>query len=332
MVVYISSSCLAVPSDEDRRYLQAGRPRWSKHEYNTAYANEKGKRFLLGADRPWEKDIETRPKKKKAKREEITITDEEESIVISSSGSESESEEEEGERAGKRKKKGVEKGKGGKGGEKEKGKGKDKGQKEKDKLLMGLTEGDIRELLMYREKYQQMAKIVTGTSSEVPGVPSRKEIKKGQTVCVICNKNCGDTTKLRNHTDRWHAGKTKYRCMICKNRSFTNQKNLQDHLKLHDEEADVLPCPHIGCPSTFTTTQALKKHEKLHNIKKSDGANCRFQACQKWFRLKAYCTEHEEICIHNPNPTWYKCLYCPEKYRSRKLVNRHMKKDHGWGK
>ena len=48
--------------------------------------------------------------------------------------------------------------------------------------------------------------------------------------------------------------------------------------------------------------------------------------------MRRYAVEHEATCSKNPNIAELTCLYCKEKFKVRKRLNKHMKDKHGWGK
>ena len=181
-----------MPSDPDRKYLQADRPRWSGHSINLPHANKKGYNFLIkaDADKPWEEAAQKKPAAKTAskpatkKKEEVIEITTEESEEEEDEESESEEEQEEG---GKR------------------------------KLLKRVEEleKEVKRLKECEVKYKRIQDVVQGGASGVPGVPTRKEIKKGTTICQICKQDCKTTTKLRKHNDFWHLNTGKNKCTIC---------------------------------------------------------------------------------------------------------------------
>jgi hypothetical protein len=56
------------------------------------------------------------------------------------------------------------------------------------------------------------------------------------------------------------------------------------------------------------------------------------QYCSKSFSHIRYCKEHGKICERNPDKQTFKCMYCDNEYSIKKLLNRHQKSAHDWGK
>ena len=92
-------------------------------------------------------------------------------------------------------------------------------------------------------------------------------------------------------------------------------------------ELQKIPC--MQCTDLFNSMAALKSHIELAH---QAAANAPCNHCGKVFKTLRYCTEHEKICAHNPARQTFKCLYCSKTYSLKKLLNRHMKDSHSWGK
>ncbi len=75
----------------------------------------------------------------------------------------------------------------------------------------------------------------------------------------------------------------------------------------------------------------LKYHTDIEHSNVVEDFNCGF--CGKNFTQRRYCQEHMKTCSENPNKEVFKCLYpgCDKQFCVRKMLNKHMRKEHDWG-
>ena len=106
---------------------------------------------------------------------------------------------------------------------------------------------------------------------EVGALPSKKysALKKGQTVCPICKKECHQFSKLVSHYATKHTYQGKYTCTIYF-RTFSSQLILERHMPVHSKFKCFLPGhPAVkhGCPppGEYCTKEEFKTH-LMNNI------------------------------------------------------------------
>jgi len=105
----------------------------------------------------------------------------------------------------------------------------------------------------------------------------------------------------------------KYHCDVCK-RSYTTRSNLNQHMKVHDENRGH-KCN--VCWRVFPSNSHLISHYKTHTGEKP--YICKI--CGRGFARKPNCEAHEET--HNEDKP-YECHHCDKKYKTKWQLNKHM--------
>ena len=97
----------------------------------------------------------------------------------------------------------------------------------------------------------------------------------------------------------------KSKCYIC-DKTYLNEKNLQDHVKRLHEKAKSYECGR--CKKTFTRMSNLNRH--FANIHGKTSFNC--DLCGNKFTQKYNLTHHISRIHHQNRP--YECEICRKRY------------------
>ena len=150
-----------------------------------------------------------------------------------------------------------------------------------------------------------------------------EKVVAGDKICSICNKELGNTQRLRHHIMTQHMSSTGHQCSQC-HRSFGDNYTLDLHMKTHGEKP--FKCAHEGCTKAFPTVGRLNEHKKVHNPATSN-FSCKHK-CGKTFPQKKNCISHELYCKNGPERPKIQCPYCPKKILRLSDFKRHGKKAH----
>ena len=144
--------------------------------------------------------------------------------------------------------------------------------------------------------------------------------------CLICQKKCHNTQRLRAHIRAQHMNQTPFHCAEC-DKYFGDSNTLKLHNRKHDPDATVFPCDHEGYDKVFREKGRLTQHKKIHNPQFND-VPCKF-ACGSKFTEKKNRVAHEKYCSKNPAlPLRSQCPYCPKDFGRLKDLKKHVKKHH----
>ena len=77
-----------------------------------------------------------------------------------------------------------------------------------------------------------------------------QEVKKGDTMCEVCEIEYPSNQALEGHVMKCHEGKYRYVCSICE-KGYMVKESLTRHLAEHSGDKKVIKYPISGCKSTF---------------------------------------------------------------------------------
>ena len=77
-----------------------------------------------------------------------------------------------------------------------------------------------------------------------------QEVKKGDTMCKVCEIEYPSSQALKGHVMKCHEGKYRYACSICE-KGYMVKESLTRHLAEHSGDKKVIKCQIGGCKSTF---------------------------------------------------------------------------------
>mmetsp|Transcript_32595 Transcript_32595/g.52963 ORF Transcript_32595/g.52963 Transcript_32595/m.52963 type:complete len:290 (-) Transcript_32595:117-986(-) len=163
----------------------------------------------------------------------------------------------------------------------------------------------------------------------------------GRVICAICNMTKISMHAFHNHVQIFHVEGI-YRCVHCKNRTFTRKTNMINHMKLHQS---VRPFRCTYCNASFTTKQIMQSHAMRHTGELP--FNC--TRCSRKFRqrgtLIAHIRTHTKIrpfecqqcsraftelsnlrlhaCIHTGSQPFV-CQICNRRFNRKHNLNRHL--------
>ncbi|GMT13152.1 hypothetical protein PFISCL1PPCAC_4449, partial [Pristionchus fissidentatus] len=130
----------------------------------------------------------------------------------------------------------------------------------------------------------------------------------------------GDTIPKRRNKKN-----TPFGCEIC-HKSFAKEYTLKTHMAIHSEERRF-GCD--KCGSTFKQKGQLNKHKKV----KCEDRPHRCQICLKGFEREDQLQDHQTAHEHREKMKgeghqkvdgFYKCTYCPKKFRFFSVLGRHL--------
>ena len=101
------------------------------------------------------------------------------------------------------------------------------------------------------------------------------------------------------------------------------------HKRTHKQSAKI-PCDaNATCKSTFFSTQALKRHKKLHHPDVAEVLPCTHvdKGCKKVFSNKSLLKEHLRVCSKGTPEEKRECPYCHKEMAARYL-HKHVKNVH----
>ncbi|CAD5207120.1 unnamed protein product [Bursaphelenchus okinawaensis] len=127
--------------------------------------------------------------------------------------------------------------------------------------------------------------------SSYEGSSSRHESKLVYS-CSVCSREFSDKSNMRKHA-KLHTGEKPYECEVCHHK-FAKRSNLTQHLSMHQRSStDVFKC--AICDKDYFSKSALKLHFRVHT---------------------------------NENPFRCARIDCDMAFRTRKLLNSHVRKLH----
>lgn len=130
--------------------------------------------------------------------------------------------------------------------------------------------------------------------------------------CHLCPKTFRISIGLRRHIREHHLKIRKYKCDIC-DRGFTNQRNVNEHRRLHSEER---PYKCDTCNNQFKQQASLFIHRRIHQT------SFRFRCphCSMGFNAKTPMNLH--IATHTGEKP-HTCDICNRQFRVRYEMNKH---------
>ncbi|WAR25515.1 ZN546-like protein [Mya arenaria] len=143
----------------------------------------------------------------------------------------------------------------------------------------------------------------------------------------ICEK-CGSAYSLKNdgalqkHMKACHIGEpvSVFQCDQCQ-KTFQHQKNLAQHMKLHQGNPKQFKCPE--CPATYSYKCHLTRHLMIHTGDKP--YKCKI--CSKAFNRNAHLVRHRKI--HSEADKEWKCSQCGFAFWERSDLLRHIRSHEG---
>jgi len=146
------------------------------------------------------------------------------------------------------------------------------------------------------------------------------DIQPGQTLCHVCDKDYGSSSKLIRHMTA-HTGEKPYACSYegC-GKAFTQDSNLKSHMRIHAGEKPYA-CSYEGCGKAFTQDSNLKSHMRIHAGEKPYA--CSYQGCGKAFTQDSNLKSHMRI---HAGEKPYACSYqgCASRFTLSHHLKNHM--------
>ena len=142
--------------------------------------------------------------------------------------------------------------------------------------------------------------------------------------CIICDIEFSSHLRLRKHIKTIHEQEKKIHCKEC-SVGYDDMQKYQSHVKSY--HSDMIPSKDKQfqckqCKESFSQDNHLQVHMARNHPKHAKKHVCHM--CQKEFLYKIEVTKH----IEKDHDGWYDCLKCDKKYRSRHILDCHLKKVH----
>ena len=120
------------------------------------------------------------------------------------------------------------------------------------------------------------------------------QVRKGDVLCLLCNKRCSNSQKLKNHVRAKHQEVTSYQCTTC-GKSFGDSFTLKTHIQIHKKPSSTkrLKCRIYG--RRCDTASHLVQHKKDHA---AEGGTCQY--CGLHLAQIRSLPAHELSCKKNP--------------------------------
>ncbi|XP_008284100.1 zinc finger protein 1035 [Stegastes partitus] len=146
------------------------------------------------------------------------------------------------------------------------------------------------------------------------------EKKTVQYQCSECDQSFTDGLLLISHLEdhgREEQAKKRNTCSKC-GRVFTNQANLEKHMRVHTF-GPAFPCP--ACSAKFDTISELESHKACHDMSRPYVCRlCNLRFLTRPTLCDHYRQEHEDDV--------YNCKFCNKSYAIKKSLSRHYKRWH----
>lgn len=192
-------------------------------------------------------------------------------------------------------------------------------------------EFDSKMSLEHHQRYHKTSEDADDTNNTVQCEKCQKVLKNKESLrthtrdvhgtkrcCTIegCNFKCSTARQLRDHVQRVHLGRMKYRCKFPGCEIQSNSKvHLGHHMAKHYDDRPF-HCKMDGCTSAFVRLSDLKHHERYHL---PPTFSC--SICDKKFHQKSQAKTHEKQVHEKIRP--YKCDECDASFSQPKHLENH---------
>ena len=136
-----------------------------------------------------------------------------------------------------------------------------------------------------------------------------QEVKKGDTMCEVCEIEYPSSQALKGQVMKCHEGKYRYVCSICE-KGYMVKESLTRHLAEHSGDKKVIKCPIGGCKSTFGLEKTKRRHIKIYHSTDSDKLKFVCEHCGDKFISKDNRKQHVVRCKKNPDKKSFRCDIC----------------------
>ncbi|KAI5637208.1 zinc-finger double domain-containing protein [Phthorimaea operculella] len=155
--------------------------------------------------------------------------------------------------------------------------------------------------------------------------------------CLACPNMYAKRYSMMNHYNKVHVGKTRYHCNDC-DRSFTNNTNLQYHLKYH-HEARARERKHLCtiCGRGFTEKKTMENHVRTHTGERPfECPHCESKFAQKYamhthvkkIHMKIDCSNTFLDAVTFTEGLEVSMRHCESKFAQKYAMHTHVKKIH----
>ena len=120
------------------------------------------------------------------------------------------------------------------------------------------------------------------------------KVRKGDVMCLLCNRKCSNSQKLKNHIRARHQEVTSYQCATC-GKSFGDSFTLKTHDQGHKKPLSSKRLKCRICGNRCDTASHLAQHERDHT---GEGGSCQY--CGLHLAQLGSLPGHEESCKKNP--------------------------------
>jgi general transcription factor IIIA len=128
--------------------------------------------------------------------------------------------------------------------------------------------------------------------THIDNVHDRLKISEAFCTEAGCGERFSSTAELRAHSKVAHC------YVVCESCGVSVLKtSFKAHARTHDEEQEVLRCPHPGCQRSYNKQSNLNVHIRaVHSKLKPYG--CSHAGCEKRFAYKCTRDNHEQSSAH----------------------------------
>ena len=146
-------------------------------------------------------------------------------------------------------------------------------------------------------------------------------VREGNMVCSICETTLSSTQALRSNIRSKHLEDAQFKCPDC-NVSCGGAYALKVHMRVHTAGGK----PHLcaRCGKSFATVGHLNQHQEVHMGRTPSCQYCK----KKTFTTTRALKDHEKRCSDRPDgppAKKYKCDFCDAAYIQKKDLNCHKK-------